>query len=163
MFLHCSYKWQCKGLRFILALFDIIAVMEYPKKIFGLRLLAIITGIYTVFWIAAEGELYRAVIMAFLVTALAAGLLTERYIGGRSFTVKKWVLALAGMGAIAGVCIAMLTLVFMAVKTGLHGHGPEFSQDQVEWVLVQIPIWGVSGLTAGLGLGLITARRSGSG
>ncbi|HET6445381.1 MAG TPA: hypothetical protein VFI27_12465 [candidate division Zixibacteria bacterium] len=129
----------------------------------GVRLLAVITGAYIVFWIAAEGELYRAVIMAFLVTALTIGLLTERYLGGRSFTVRKWIFSLAGMGAIAGVSIALLTLVFMAVKTGLHGHGPEFTRDQLEWVLMQIPIWGVAGLIGGLGLGLITAKRSGSG
>jgi len=134
--------------------------MEFPSKIRGLRLLATITGIYGIVWIATEGELYRAVIMAFLATALALGSIIQRYLGGKIYTAKKWISAMSGLGLLFGVSTALLTLVFMIVKTGLHGHGPEFTQDQLVWIVGQIPLWGIAGLIGGLGLGLITSRRS---
>ncbi len=107
---------------------------------------------------ASEGELYRAVIMAFLITSLATGYLIQRYLAARTLSVRGWILALAGLGALFGASVALLTLVFMAVKTGLHNHGLEFTQDQVSWVIRQIPLWGVAGLIGGLGLGLVTAN-----
>lgn len=121
-------------------------------------MLALVAGIYGIIWMASEGELYRAVIMAFLITSLATGYLIQRYLATRTFSVRGWILALAGLGALFGATVAMLTLVFMAVKTGLHSHGPEFTQDQVSWVIGQIPLWGVVGFIGGLGFGLVTAN-----
>lgn len=121
-------------------------------------MLALVAGIYGIIWMATEGELYRAVIMAFLIISLAAGYLIQRYLAARTLSVRSWILALAGLGALFGASLAMLTLVFMAVKTGLHSHGLEFTQDQVSWVLSQIPLWGVAGFVGGLGLGLVTVN-----
>ena len=43
----------------------------------------------------------------------------------------------------------------MAIKTGLHAHGPEFSGSELDWVLQQIPMWALVGLLGGLGLGFL--------
>jgi hypothetical protein len=43
----------------------------------------------------------------------------------------------------------------MAVKTGLHAHGPEFSPSQIAWVMGQVPWWTSAGLLAGVGLAMI--------
>jgi hypothetical protein len=48
----------------------------------------------------------------------------------------------------------------MAVKTGLHAHGPEFTPAEINWVLQQTPIWTAAGLLAGLGLGQIVKGRN---
>jgi hypothetical protein len=66
------------------------------------------------------------------------------------------VLYSAGLGLFIGLGSAFMTLILRAVKTGLHGHGPEFSQAEIEWVIGQIPLWTLAGLIAGLGLGLLS-------
>jgi hypothetical protein len=146
---------------FIITAFAIINVMKFPNKIPRMKLLAAIAAVYGIVWIAMEGELYRAIIMAILSTALVGGLLIQRFLGGRTVSARGWILASAGIGAFFGVSVALMTLLFMAVKTGLHGHGPEFAQDQLEWVIKQIPLWGIAGSLGGLGLGLVTARFNG--
>jgi NhaP-type Na+/H+ or K+/H+ antiporter len=55
---------------------------------------------------------------------------------------------------------SLLTLVFMAIKTGLHAHGPEFTLQEIQWVSQQTPLWAAVGLLIGLGLGMLTARQS---
>jgi len=122
------------------------------------KLLAVLTAVYGIVWIAMEGELSRAIIMAFLSTAWISGFLIQRFLGGRTLSATGWIVAFAGIGVLFGVSVALLTLVFMAVKSGLHGHGPEFTQEQIEGVLRQLPLWGIAGLLGGLGLGLITAK-----
>jgi NhaP-type Na+/H+ or K+/H+ antiporter len=54
-----------------------------------------------------------------------------------------------------GLGSALLILFLMALKTGLHAHGPEFSAIEVSWVLQQIPLWAAAGLAGGLGVGLL--------
>jgi hypothetical protein len=131
--------------------------MEFPTRIRRLRLLTVITAIYGLMWIAMEGELYRSIIMAFLTTSVVFALLAQRFAGGRAFSFTQWLLLFGSLGLFFGICVALLTLLFMGVKTGLHGHGPEFTQDQISRVMGQIPLWGVVGPVAGVGVGLITA------
>jgi hypothetical protein len=56
------------------------------------------------------------------------------------------------MGLVAGP----MMLIFMSLKTGLHAHGPEFTAAQITWVLRQIPLWSLAGLSAGIGFGLLS-------
>ena len=63
----------------------------------------------------------------------------------------------AVFGLVLGAGSGLATLIFMAVKTGLHTHGPEFSQAEIEWVLGNLTLWTAVGLLVGLGLGLIWA------
>ncbi len=58
-------------------------------------------------------------------------------------------------GLLFGLGSVFLTLFFMAMKTGLHAHGPEFTSFEINWVLQQAPIWAAAGVVAGLGLGLL--------
>ena len=133
--------------------------MKFPAKFPSLRKLAIVTGAVGVIWIALEGKLHWAVLMALLTTALTAGTLIQRYLGGLELSSNEWLAALLGIGALFGATAALLTLLFMVVKTGLHGHGPEFTPEQVQWVIRQIPLWSGAGALAGLGIGLISLRR----
>jgi hypothetical protein len=43
----------------------------------------------------------------------------------------------------------------MALKTGLHAHGHEFTRAEIAWVLGRTPLWALAGLFAGLGVGLL--------
>ena len=46
-------------------------------------------------------------------------------------------------------------LLLMAVKTGLHAHGPEYSAAQLAAVVGQWPLWIGAGALAGAGVGLL--------
>jgi hypothetical protein len=80
--------------------------------------------------------------------------------GGKRLPAWKWMGVTAVTGLAIGFFSAILTLVFMAVKTGLHAHGPEFRPQEISWLIQQIPFWTTGGFLAGLGVGLIRTGTS---
>ena len=136
--------------------------MKLPEHLPGLRWATIVVAIYGVIWIALEGDLLRVTLLGCAVALLLAGTLFERWLAGRIISLGSWIALCGALGTISGFSAAVLTLIFMAVKTGLHAHGPEFTPAQIEWVLDQMPWWTTAGLLAGVGLGSIyaVARRS---
>lgn len=131
--------------------------MIFPQKIPGLRWLLIAWGVYTAVWIGREGALWQVVVMGVVTTILLLGHGWQRWLGGKRLGRGAGVLATAVSGLALGAGSGLLSLVFMAVKTGLHAHGPEFSQAEVGWLFAQLPLWTAVGLLVGLGLGLIWA------
>lgn len=137
--------------------------MSIPKWPPGLRAATIVTVIYALIWIALEGDLWRAILLAILVTAITFGQLAKRVLGGQRFSTGPWLLLTSLSGLTVGLICALLTLVLMALKTGLHSHGPEFTADEIAWVYDQAPYWGLSGMLAGIGLGMLSMNRDRSG
>lgn len=131
--------------------------MQLPTRLPGLRALTVLFAVYAVVWIALEGSLIRAVLLASSASVLAGIYLLQRWLGGRSLRLPWWLALSATLGILIGFSSSMLTLVAMALKTGLHAHGPEFTTQQIDWVVAQIPWWTTAGLLAGVGLGLIAA------
>src|SRR5690606_31732638 len=116
-------------------------------------------GAYAVIWIALEGNLTRVALLAVGLTLVALGHVLKRFLSGRSMPLLPGLAVTAALGALTGFTSAMLTLLLMAVKTGLHAHGPEFAPEQINWVLAQLPWWTTAGLLAGVGVGLVAAGR----
>jgi hypothetical protein len=133
----------------------IMAGMTFPKKIPGLRGLLVLTAVYGLVWMGLEGNLGRVVLLGAAVSVVVTGHLMQRFLGGRLFSRVGWLAITAGGGLLAGLGSGVLTFFFMALKTGLHGHGPEFQAAEIEFVLSMIPLWGLAGLVAGLGFGLL--------
>jgi hypothetical protein len=110
-------------------------------------------------WIALEGNLALDVVLSGWAMALMAawgvGWLSAR----RSLSTARGLAVSGAAGFLAGVGTALMTLFLMAFKTGLHGHGPEYTPEQIAWVWGQVGLWVVVGLLAGLGLGLLAAAR----
>lgn len=131
--------------------------MLTPQRIPGRKLFMILLAIYAAVWIALEGNLVQVTILGCAVTVAAIGALYERWIAARSLSLAAWLALCAALGTLAGFSSAISTLLFMAVKTGLHAHGPEFTQAEIAWVLAQAPWWTSAGLLAGVGLGLLVA------
>jgi hypothetical protein len=130
--------------------------MQIPSRFPGLRLFSILVAIYAAIWISLEGAKQQVVLLAIAFMLVITSYLLQRFLGGKQLSAGRWLLYAAGMGLIIGLGSAFSTLIFMAVKTGLHGHGPEFTKAEIEWVIGQIPLWAITGLIAGLGLGLLT-------
>jgi hypothetical protein len=135
-------------------------MIHMPMKIPGLRPLTVLWGIYAAVWITLEGALWRVIVMGVGVTAVATATLIQKYMGGKRLPAWKWMGVTAVTGLAIGFFSAILTLVFMAVKTGLHAHGPEFRPQEISWLIQQIPFWTTGGFLAGLGVGLIRTGTS---
>ncbi len=136
--------------------------MKIPNKLPALKLVTTLLAVYTAVWISLEGSLGRVLVMGVGVTLVMAGQLMQRYLGGRAVSVGAWVGITAVLGLLTGIISVGMTLVFMAVKTGLHAHGPEFTQAELSWVMQQLPLWGIVGLLAGTAVGLLTIGLSNS-
>ena len=129
--------------------------MNIPRRLPGLRLFMIFTAVYGVVWISLEGDLLRVSVLGTAVSLILTGYLVQRYLGGWQLGIMGW-LSVTGLGGLlAGFGSGLLTLIFMAMKTGLHGHGPEFRPSEIEFVVEMVPLWTAAGLLAGLGVGVV--------
>lgn len=131
--------------------------MVFPRKIPGLKLLFGLWLVYTAVWISLEGALVQVVVMGTATAVLLVGYSWQRWLGGKAVGRGLGVLITAVSGVVLGAGSVLLTLVAMAVKTGLHAHGPEFTQAEITWVWRVLPLWTAVWLLVGLGLGLIWA------
>lgn len=130
--------------------------MKIPAEIPGLRWVTALMGVGLLVWIAPEGDLQRVTAVALALTAVSLAHLVQRWLGGRLLSVRAWLGSTAVLGFLFGLGAGLFTLLLMALKTGLHAHGPEFSPAEIQWVWRQIPWWSATGLLGGLGLGMVT-------
>lgn len=117
------------------------------------RILSLILGILLFIWLPVEdvnASLVTVFAIAICGLAVARFLIPIRVQPGS----KHWlVYPLSGM--IAGAAITLVTLLLMAFKSGLHGHGsPDFTPEQVASVLWLTPLWTAAGFLIGLGAGI---------
>jgi hypothetical protein len=131
--------------------------MTFQPHRTGLRIAAVLLGFYGVLWIALEGNLWIDLLLSAWLMAVAAWYLANRYLAGRTLPLARWLALLASLGLAFGAGLVLLILFFMALKTGLHAHGPEYSPAEVAWVWARLPLLSVAGLLAGLGVGMATA------
>ncbi|MCB9431934.1 MAG: hypothetical protein H6668_08110 [Ardenticatenaceae bacterium] len=129
------------------------------KQLWGLRGLTAVYLLSTLVWIPLEGNLHRAVGMGVATTAVLLAHGWHRYGAGRALSLGWWLGKTAVVGLLFGAGSSLLTLLAMAVKTGLHAHGPEFTPAEIIWVWQQLPLWAVAGLLAGLGVGLVIGNQ----
>lgn len=129
--------------------------MRIPERIPGLKWLKVGWVGYFVVWIVLEGDLNQTMLLGVGSCVVAAAHLIEQWGRGRAVSRRAWLLGLAGVGSLAGAGSGLATLALMAVKTGLHAHGPEFTPAEILWVWQAIPLWGIVGGTTGMALASI--------
>ena len=130
-------------------------MIQVGKQLWGLRGLTAVYLLYALIWIPLEGNLRRAVAMGVVTTAVLLMHGWQRYGAERVLSWGWWLGKTAVFGLLFGAGSSLLTLAAMAVKTGLHAHGPEFTPAEIIWVWQQLPLWAMAGLLAGLGAGLV--------
>ena len=121
-----------------------------------------IVGIFTAVWMVTEGDLLRDVVLAASLLLVGLMAIARRWSWLRALPPGKTV-ALGAVGGFAyGMGLVLLTLFLMAVKTGLHAHGPEYTTYELVWVWNQLALWAVAGSLVGLGMGLlaVAGRRT---
>jgi hypothetical protein len=132
-----------------------------PRQLPGLKWATALLAVYALVWMPIEGNLPLTVLLGVAATAVAAAYTVQKRLGGQTLNWREWVGLTAVTGLLIGLSAGVVVLAFMALKTGLHDHGPEFSRAEINWVIQRIPTWTAAGLLAGLGLGLLMMRREG--
>ncbi|MFL7838090.1 MAG: hypothetical protein ACK2T4_13175 [Candidatus Promineifilaceae bacterium] len=131
-----------------------------PVRIPGFKWLVLFWAITAVLWSLLEGDPQRVLFFGFLTTLLGLAYLFQRFMIGRTFSVTGGLFIMALWGLALGAGTVLMTLFLMAVKTGLHAHGPEFSLAQIGGVWQHLPLWSLAGALAGLGIGLLLVART---
>ncbi len=134
--------------------------MQIPDQIPGFKWLAVVWVVTAVIWSLLEGDLSRVLFFSFLTVLTGLAYLFQRFLCGSRFSTKRGLLIMSLWGMVLGAGTALLTIFLMAVKTGLHAHGPEFTLTEISAIWRYIPLWGVVGLIGGLGLGLLLIART---
>ncbi len=133
--------------------------MKISHSIPYLKLAVGAVGLYAGVWMALEASLVHDGLLAAGILAVGGIYIITKRWGGQRVAAGRGVAAAAGMGVALGGGLGLLMLFLMALKTGLHAHGPEYTAQEVAWLWWQLPLWaGVGGL-AGLGVGLLAAGR----
>jgi hypothetical protein len=116
------------------------------------RYYTFVIGVLLLIWLPFE-DANEQLAIAFA-AAISAGLAARLAIKRNSFQPASLLKHLL-WGSLAGLAVAPLTFLLMAIKTGLHGHAaPDFSGAQVIAVFLRTPVWALGGLLIGLGVGL---------
>lgn len=131
--------------------------MSVPARLPGLRFAIGLLAIYGLVWTALEGELRQVVVLGVWATVVLSLTLVQRWLGGRVFSLPAWLGTSTLAGLAVGAGSVLMTIFLMALKTGLHGHGPEFTPGEIAWVWAQLPLWAIAGSLLGLGVGLVAA------
>lgn len=134
--------------------------MTVPERLPGLRLALVAMALWGVVWMSLEGDLTRVVVTAVLLTGLLLLVLLERWLGGRQLALGRWLLSSAGLGLLWGAGSVLMTLFLMALKTGIHAHGPEFTASEITWVWNQLVLGMGLGTLVGAALGMLAAAFS---
>ena len=120
-----------------------------------LRTATLLWGVYALVWLSLEGNVVADGLLAGWGLALLALWAAARRWGGRSVSAGHVAALGAAAGLAWGAALGPAVLLLIAVKTGLHAHGPEYSAAQLAAVVGQWPLWIGAGALAGAGVGLL--------
>ncbi len=129
--------------------------MKIPATYPHFKAAVALVGLYAAIWMALEGSLGRDLLLAASLMAMTLFYLSSRYLGGRALPAGQAVALTTTAGMVYGVGLVLLTLFLMALKTGMHAHGPEYAAGEIAWVWRQLGLWSGAGALIGLGLGLL--------
>jgi hypothetical protein len=127
-----------------------------------LRLGFIFLGIFILLWLPVEDSSLTLVLTISVCTSILgvlallslqlqrwASAAQEGETGLQDRQGRKAILVYPLAGMLAGVAVTLAAIAWMAIKTGVHGHGaPDYTPAQVSLVIRLAPLW--------VGLGLIT-------
>ena len=135
-------------------------MVEIPVRIPLLKPFTMLLGLAFFIWLALEGDLRYVLTLGSMAVAVGWGQALQRLLGGRQLRLWRFLALMVASGAVAGLVTNLVVLILMAVKTGVHGHGPEFNQTEIDWVIAQLAPWLLIATLIGLGIGLIVGSTT---
>jgi hypothetical protein len=130
-------------------------MIQIPNRFRSFNWLFILMTLYTAVWMGLEGNVGRVLLMGGGWTAVLLLHFIQTYAGGRLVRRSVFVLETAVGGLLFALSTIALTLIFMVLQTGIHGHGAEFSPQEINTLIGNLPIALLAGLLAGAGVGLL--------
>lgn len=122
-----------------------------------LRISGFALGIITLVWLTVEDRDALAVlVISGLICSWIGIWLLVRIDSSNRYVFWKH----AGIGGGMGLLLAVLALILMALKTGIHGHGtPDYSVEQMRSVFSASPFFLLGGTLVGAGAGLLRTAQ----
>ena len=132
------------------------AVFNKPKT--WLKLCALLLGIVILVWLPVEETTVTGVLV---ISGLICAWIGVWLMVKTDSSPKQVIIRHVLIGGGAGLLLAPLAILLMAIKTGIHGHGsPDFTIEQMESVFYQVPYYVLCGALIGAGAGLLRASRT---
>jgi len=117
------------------------------------RILSLILGFALFLWFPVEDQ--NASLVTIFAIAICSLAIMRILLQLKIKNIPKRWFIFPLSGVLAGPGITLISLLLMAFKSGLHGHGfPDFTPGQVILTLRLTPVWTTAGLLIGLGIGI---------
>lgn len=117
------------------------------------RIISLIVGFLVFVWLPIEDQ--NASLATIFAIAICSLIIVRIIIRLNIEPVRKRWYIYPLSGILAGPGITLMSLLLMAFKSGLHGHGsPDFTPSQVITVIWLTPLWTIAGFLIGLGTGI---------
>lgn len=119
------------------------SLLTWRSAAFGL-------GVLVLFWLPVEDQSILVPVLLAVIAAMAA-------IG----VARRWYPLKAPIaGVLGGLIVSPITLLWMAFKTGLHGHGtPDFTAQQIIQVIQLAPLCTLAGGLLGWGWQVLAHKK----
>jgi hypothetical protein len=117
------------------------------------RISGLLLGILIMVWLSIEeSSTLGVVILSGMACSWTAGWLLQKTSTDGNQLIFWPIIIIGG----AGLLLAPLAILLMALKSGLHGHGtPDFSPGQLQAVFSRMPFYTMAGILIGTGFGLL--------
>ena len=123
------------------------------KKRTWLRFAGLLLAIGIMVWLPIEESSELGVLVVSGLICIWGGiwLLTKTGVDDKHLILRH---ILVGFGA--GLLVAPVAILLMAIKSGIHGHGsPDFTVSQMQNVLSRVPYFALGGVLVGTGSGML--------
>ncbi|MFQ5407068.1 MAG: hypothetical protein ACE5FI_01430 [Anaerolineales bacterium] len=130
-------------------------MVQIPRRSRALLGASVVFAVVLLYWLSLEDTTLNGVIAVGIAAAVVVtGHVARRRWGGSTVAGRGLIRLGAGVGVLAGLLSAPLTVLLMLTKVGLHSHTyPDYSAQQMFGVLRVWPIWIAAGVLFGLALG----------
>jgi hypothetical protein len=130
-------------------------VQKSPPRPLWLRWSGILLGVGFFIWLPFEDQTTQVVTFLAIAISIWSAIAFFYFPYLRSWPrIRRYV----ATGLLAGIAVTPITLLLIIVKTGLHAHPtPDFTNQQILLSLQRMPIWIISGILTGFGIGLISS------
>jgi hypothetical protein len=128
-----------------------------PPK--ALTMLTLGFGIFAFVWLSAEDSVWLVSVLG-TILAILCTLHAIFRLKGKIFSARIWIPGVLGVTALTGAGASVATVLFMVIKTSLHGHiYPDYPFPLIAGIVERMPAWTLAGALIGVALALIIPLR----
>jgi hypothetical protein len=121
-------------------------------------------GAILLVWLSTENTTTLIVsLLGIGLSALLGWLAMLRWLGGRAFSRRQWLLGMILVGGMIGFGAVWMTIGLMIFKNGWHSHAyPDFAPELITDMLHRLLPWTIAGAMLGGAMGLLHLANASS-